>query len=433
MKIKVHLMAIGVFLTAGLQLFGQSNLTQNRMLKFKNQTPAVQHINATMGAMAQTTDTVPVGLLENIWDTTNSVWTQDAKANLIYNSNRALEKEEVLEWNDSANEFLPLGEIVITYNTDGKVAQEITLYWDNATSAYDMNSNQNTYTYDSANNQVTEITQEWIDSTSAWVNNDKYIITYNASNFPIQEINQYWQTNAWVNSNKDTYVYDSKGKQSSETDYNWSSGSWVNGSLTTDYRDPVTDSLTSYIYQYWNGSAYVNSSKDLYSYSSSTGQLQGLIYQYWDATTTSWINSQNTNYQYDNTYKNKIGTVITQNWSAYHNGWVNSDELIYTYQALSLSGISPKNTAALQLNTYPNPATNNIVFDYTLTGNSTTVLSIYSTDGKLLRQINNGMEETGNHTLTISLKDGNGSLSSGMYFYKLQAGNNVANGKLIVQ
>ena len=78
---------------------------------------------------------------------------------------------------------------------------------------------------------------------------------------------------------------------------------------------------------------------------------------------------------------------------------------------------------------YPNPFQNETIIQYSLAEAARVSVSLYDMNGKLVKVLVNGSRESGTHTLRFN----SGSLSSGIYFYKLQAGNFSAVKKMIIQ
>jgi hypothetical protein len=75
---------------------------------------------------------------------------------------------------------------------------------------------------------------------------------------------------------------------------------------------------------------------------------------------------------------------------------------------------------------YPNPFNPTTIINYQLATDNYTTLKVYNLIGKEVATLVNGYVRAGSHDVTF-----NGShLSSGMYFYKLQSGNNVEVKKL---
>ncbi|HTP13827.1 MAG TPA: T9SS type A sorting domain-containing protein, partial [Bacteroidota bacterium] len=82
---------------------------------------------------------------------------------------------------------------------------------------------------------------------------------------------------------------------------------------------------------------------------------------------------------------------------------------------------------ALEQN-YPNPFNPTTVISYTLPVNSHVTLMVYDVLGREVQTLVNERQDAGSHTVAFAA----GALSSGVYFYRLQAGNYVAAKKFIV-
>ncbi len=206
------------------------------------------------------------------------------------------------------------------------------------------------YAYDSNGNMIGITRSTW--SNSMWVNDFKYIHTFNASNYPTSQIVQYWNGTNWENSNQTIYTYDSNNNLLNELVQNWSSNVWVNGSLGTSTYNS-NNSLTSYmdqnwisnqwenvdkqsyIYntnnlctndlsQNWNGSAWENYFQDIFTYNTNNDEITS-ISQVWNV--SSWENSSQSNDTYD-THHNRTLSVA-QNWNG--SSWSNSGKFIKTY------------------------------------------------------------------------------------------------------
>jgi hypothetical protein len=115
-----------------------------------------------------------------------------------------------------------------------------------------------------------------------------------------------------------------------------------------------------------------------------------------------------------------VGQNIVPVWTDERAGGFNMD--IYTSEISELlsSGNNQNNTPsdfALSQN-YPNPFNPSTVINFALPNPSDLTIEIYNTMGQLVKTIAKGTYPAGNH----SVKFNSGSLSSGVYFYKLSAG-----------
>ncbi|MEW6007536.1 MAG: T9SS type A sorting domain-containing protein, partial [bacterium] len=91
------------------------------------------------------------------------------------------------------------------------------------------------------------------------------------------------------------------------------------------------------------------------------------------------------------------------------------------------------------LNSYPNPANNSCYIPFKLASDANVSLEIYNILGQKVRSIELGQKKAGSYTskdraIPFDLKnDNNQPLSSGLYFYKLQAGDFSAIKSMVVK
>ena len=77
---------------------------------------------------------------------------------------------------------------------------------------------------------------------------------------------------------------------------------------------------------------------------------------------------------------------------------------------------------------YPNPCGSHAVISYQLPRSSEVSLSVYDVSGRLVEELVSGGVEAGYHSVRLDTK----SYVSGVYFYRLAAGNKLFTKKLIV-
>jgi len=81
---------------------------------------------------------------------------------------------------------------------------------------------------------------------------------------------------------------------------------------------------------------------------------------------------------------------------------------------------------------YPNPFNPSTVISYRLSVNGQVTLKVYDVLGKEVATLVNGRQEAGSYNVTFNTNNGTRSLSSGVYFYRLDAGSFVSTKKLIL-
>ena len=137
------------------------------------------------------------------------------------------------------------------------------------------------------------------------------------------------------------------------------------------------------------------------------------------------------------------GTIIT--WSDKRNGSTNTDIYVQRVNADGslggTTGVDKDESAptefSLQQN-YPNPFNPSTTINFTLPSSQIVALKIYDVLGKEVATLVNEEKSTGTYEVNFSAKGGSASggnaysLSSGIYFYKLQAGSFISTKKMIL-
>ena len=84
-------------------------------------------------------------------------------------------------------------------------------------------------------------------------------------------------------------------------------------------------------------------------------------------------------------------------------------------------------------NNYPNPFNPETTIEFSLDKANDVTLNVYSITGQLVRTLINHSMAAGDHTVNFNGRDDLGqALSSGVYFYQLQSGEQVATNKMIL-
>jgi photosystem II stability/assembly factor-like uncharacterized protein len=81
----------------------------------------------------------------------------------------------------------------------------------------------------------------------------------------------------------------------------------------------------------------------------------------------------------------------------------------------------------LRITNYPNPVSQSTTFSYTLKESGQVTIEIYDSFGKLVAETFNANQKKGEQKVTWNTEN----LASGLYFYRIQAGNEVVGGKII--
>lgn len=135
--------------------------------------------------------------------------------------------------------------------------------------------------------------------------------------------------------------------------------------------------------------------------------------------------------------QNKMGDyfdMVSDNDGA-HLAWANTlngeEDVYYTHiEPYIVDGVQNKiaNTASFNLRNYPNPFNDNTKILYYLPNNNIVSLNIYDSFGRKIKELVNGYEQKGSHTVSVSVAN----LNSGIYYARLQVANTIETTKLVV-
>jgi hypothetical protein len=84
-------------------------------------------------------------------------------------------------------------------------------------------------------------------------------------------------------------------------------------------------------------------------------------------------------------------------------------------------------------NNYPNPFNPETTISYSVKETGPVTIDVYNVKGQLVKSLVKGIQEPGNHTIVWNGTDNNGrSVSSGVYYYKMNAGKYSSTKKMIM-
>lgn len=182
------------------------------------------------------------------------------------------------------------------------------------------NGYRHVITYDARNNKLSDIEQEiWNDK---WIDIETDKATYNAANKVTWSISQVWQNfftydslnnlksftkqyrydSVYVNTERHFYTYSSKNEKTSEIIQEWSNDQWVNKSRSKISHEELLN-------QNWDGKQWVNSDRRTYAYDT-RGNVLCQLSQRWDG--KQWINVERWTYTFDDS--NKQQSYIDEVW-----------------------------------------------------------------------------------------------------------------------
>ena len=192
-----------------------------------------------------------------------------------------------------------------------------------------------TYTYDASNNMTEDLYQYWDEDAEAWISDEKSTYTYDASNNMTEELYQYWDEDAeaWISDEKSTWAYDASNNMTEGLYQYWDgyAEAWISGYKSICAYD-ASNNMIEELEQYWDedAEAWISNYKYTCVYNASNNMTEDL-YQYWDEDAETWINDGKSIYAYD--ASNNMTEDLYQYWDEDAEAWVNSNKYTYAYDA----------------------------------------------------------------------------------------------------
>ncbi|HEY9165687.1 MAG TPA: T9SS type A sorting domain-containing protein [Candidatus Kryptonia bacterium] len=349
------------------------------------------------------------------------------------------------------------------------------------------NSFRYTYSYDSTDKNFAELMEQWdgvhwinnrrdffSDSTdekgdsihtdvyqipvdtswgdTSWVNYSRYTYTYAPTGTLLGFVQAFWGTSGWFNTVTGSFLYtltyDQQGNILTMLDQYWTSGQWTDLSLDTYTYDAVghmlTDSeavlmggtqwtprakyvqtwdsngnLLTWTFEPWGNSQWTNYERDTLGYDSDGNQIL-YLHQSW--TGSSWLTSVGSG-AYDYSEVLNINGYYFQ----YH-----GDKVTYSYSLTTVTAASSKSDKVpiefyLSQN-YPNPFNPTTTISYNLQKAGHVTLKVYDVLGREVATLFDGFKTAGSHTTSFDAS----ALASGVYFYRIVAGQFVSTKKMLL-
>jgi hypothetical protein len=348
------------------------------------------------------------------WDTESSSWLNYGKWPTTYDANNNPVNTFAYYWADP--EWVLSGRRLYTFDANNNILEVLTQIGGGADW---VNDSRETYTYDVNNNQLTDIYVTW--NGTAWQEFTKYENTYDANNnlssFTFSIFGNY--------SNKDIYTYDSNNNQLSDSSYNWIGSSWDINFVQTNTYDS-NNNLISYLVKTNNGSKLLN----YLSYDATFNASNEIIsWRSYIFNAGNWDPDSKGEYSYDTDHNM---TLYTETYTL-DGGltWILFIREAWTWSAAvtvveEKGNNIPANYSLTQ--NYPNPfnPSTKISWQSPVSGHQT--LKVYDVLGNEVVTLVDEYKEAGKFEATFDASQ----LSSGVYFYKLQAGNFVETKKMIL-
>jgi hypothetical protein len=285
-----------------------------------------------------------------------------------------------------------------------------------------------THTYDNYGNQLTYLQEVW--ENDIFSDGYRNTNTYDNSGNRLTHLAERMSANVWTNDTLFTYTYDNSGKQLACIQKYWWVNKWLNYVRTTSTYEN-SGSLLTFIYEEGADTSWSYIYKLTYTNDYTGNPLVELGEDYYN---NAWANSTKCNYTYDN-YANCIRGEnyywISGSWKPnfsqihllYNNKQDYFDFTGFTVD-IEYEQFLGTHDGKLYLNTfnllqnYPNPFNPNTKIVYTIPKDDKVLLTVYNILGSKVASLVNEYKPAGSYEVQF-----NGSnFSSGVYFYKLEAG-----------
>ena len=429
-------------------------------------------VDATIPGLKSPDDYRITQYIYETWDTTHSTWVSVERYTYSFDSSTGKTTTYVTEeWSDSLG-WVYSSRDVYSYDGSGKETETLFEYWFGGTWH---DSTRYYYEYDPSGHDIEYGYESW--NGISWKNNFRFQYQFNPSGLLTYQLYQTGNDTGWVNSSNTSYSYGSSQKVLLSISQSWVANAWRNTTKDSNSYD-VNDSLINLVFQTWSGSAWNNSGNYTYTYKG--GQLTQFLYQTW---ITDWQNSQMYTYTYDGSgrqienlfqiwsggswmnfsntqtwydFKGRDSAVTTQHFngswinSAHYtysydgngnrsefdyqiwknNNWLNSYRDLYSYGTV-LAVHDPLPFLARQFcleQNYPNPFNPSTEIRFDVPHQSSVVLRVYDLIGQEVATLVNEVKMPGEYVARWNAE----KYPSGIYFYRLVAGNFTDTKKLVV-
>jgi hypothetical protein len=338
-----------------------------------------------------------------------------------------------------------------------------------------INSNNAMFVYDAAGNRLSATYEEWMDGAwmkfnrvswaydeqnnrlltlyeygrdGVWVNDYRYRDTYENGKLHT-EVAEAWQIGGWVPRYRSTMTYAAGGDPATSTTETWDGSTWQNFSRRSYAYDPA-GRQTLALEEQWIDGHWVTSYRDLASFHAAGGQTLDQTEAYDSTGQLFW------GYRRVNTYgPSGIPSMLSfEEWSngawgpgdswwsiedsatvAVRYAFTNSTHNLYSFGGYRIElrttaiGTFPDEPATIQLlQNYPNPFNAGTVISYVLPVACDVHLAVYDLLGRQVARLVDGTQGPG----PVSARFDASHLSSGIYFYVLNAGGIVRSQKMLL-
>ncbi len=353
--------------------------------------------------------------LSEVWDTDSVKWLNAMKISSTYSSGR-LATSTIQMWQSGA--WTNMSRISYTYDGLGRIDVMTSQLWI-ATEYFD--DMRTTFTYGTGNRIETAVTERYI---GAWENYRKEVYSYDGNSNLTEMLTQNWSGAAWVDLLRTTSTYNGLNQETESVYQLWSGSAWTNQSRN-EYTYNGSGELTIDRYSTWVGSAWSPSDVDTLKYSSGKN-IETVTYNIG----TGFLQRSNYTYDGNDNLILELGTTKTP-----FTEWENSDRTVFVYESILAVKVDdtplPGDFALLQ--NHPNPFNPTTTIRYSLARPQLVHIEVYNILGQLVSTLENSEQGAGVYETTWNGKNANGQeVASGVYFYRLKAGDFVQTRKMVL-
>jgi YD repeat-containing protein len=418
----VSVFIVSVILLNG-EVFAQFNLKQNNSNKYfiRNSVPAAKKDGIISKYLLDST----VNKSQDSWNNVTCVYNYDEEGRLSY------------------------------YDEYSNIAGRTSFYYDSLGNITRITgpASKKTNIYDEHNNNICQlferpgISQNWV----PWMLDSLF---YDSSGYLIKERDFYWYAVEWGKTGQTSFYY-KNGLLDSVLFEGWVETQWRNNVNCKFYNNEFA-APDSIIWKRWNDTNWVDYLNCTYNYDKAGNLLSGL-----NEDKTGMLNDYRFNYSYNNNncfYYGNNEMKLNGSWipgeyifyssrqdifqpdllgnvsNFFFNLSFSGTELNVYYKlnpraATSVSGNNNNNPVQFNLSqNYPNPFNPSTTINYTVAKEGKVKLTVYNLIGSKVAALLDENKPAGNYTVQF---DGS-NLSSGIYFYRLEAGDYSAVKKLIL-
>jgi hypothetical protein len=374
-----------------------------------------------------------VTMVVEVWKLNS--WVNEYRLTKTYNQNGEIETELNEKWSNGT--WVNNQKSSYTYDDTGNLMFFLYKLWGNG--AW-VNSQQNFYTHDSTGNRLSYVAQSWNNSNGEWNNVFRGTYSYDSLGNRLSRFSESWSNNGWGNYLRETYTYDSIGRLTTDLIEGWAGLYWTNTSRFT-YSYDSNGELFTVLEEYWMNNSWRKQYQTTYYYDTDGNRLQELM-EIWGL--NDWDNYSKSQLSYD-----AFGNCVLAEAFIWESGsWVSyamNNDLYYNHMSdvITISGkrvtaeytditdIQADNlylTSFSLYQNYPNPFNPETVIRFALPEAGYVKGVVYDILGREVTTLLNGEMNSGNHEVKFDAE----GLTSGIYVFRLQAGQNSSNIKMIL-